>query len=455
MNAPLRRGACPGLSAPMQTGDGLLVRLRPIGTVSLCAFAELCAAARTFGNGIVEVTGRGSIQIRGLSEASAPCFSAAAAALGIAAEEGVAVHVNPLAGLDPHEVLDAGKFAADLRAALARRLPAARLAPKISVVIDGGGALTLDALSADVRLRAEQKNGVAAFRLSVGGNHAHATQLGLVARADAVEGALRLLEVIARRGPDARARDAVASLGSGHFLSALDGLLLTSARARDPPPLARRATAGLQSAGAPSAEAESGDPELDSRLRRNDRQTEIGVHPLGDGTFAFGVGLAFGHAEASALERLAEAAAKAGASGMRAAPGRTLLAIGFAQEALPLFVAQAEQLGFIVRPDDPRRYVFACAGAPVCASAHIAARAMAPRIAADCARSLGELLTIHISGCAKGCAHPAPAALTIVGRGDGCALIAKGTPRDRPFAIAAPDELPAAIAEAVREESHV
>ena len=46
------RGACPGLSAPMPTGDGLLVRLLPIGTVPLAAFAELCAAARKHGNGV-------------------------------------------------------------------------------------------------------------------------------------------------------------------------------------------------------------------------------------------------------------------------------------------------------------------------------------------------------------------------------------------------------------------
>ena len=30
MNAFSRRGACPALSAPMQTGDGLLVRLNPV-----------------------------------------------------------------------------------------------------------------------------------------------------------------------------------------------------------------------------------------------------------------------------------------------------------------------------------------------------------------------------------------------------------------------------------------
>jgi len=30
MTAELRRGACPTLKAPMQTGDGLLARLNPV-----------------------------------------------------------------------------------------------------------------------------------------------------------------------------------------------------------------------------------------------------------------------------------------------------------------------------------------------------------------------------------------------------------------------------------------
>ncbi len=169
MNAPLRRGACPGLSAPMQTGDGLLVRMLPLGTMSLDAFGSLCAAVREHGNGVIEVTARGSIQVRGLSQASAPRFAAAVAALGIAAGD-IAVHVSPLAGLEANEILDAEKIAADLRRALAEHALVARLAPKISVAIDGGGPLGLDGLSADVRLRAEPKDGRAVLAVSVGGD---------------------------------------------------------------------------------------------------------------------------------------------------------------------------------------------------------------------------------------------------------------------------------------------
>jgi precorrin-3B synthase len=207
----LRRGACPGLSAPMPTGDGLLVRLHPIGTVSLAAFKALCAAARQCGNGVIEITTRGSMQVRGLSTASAPRFADTVASLGIAAEEGIPIISNALAGLDPEELLDASALAADLRRALARTSLPGRLAPKISVVIDGGGALGLDALSADVRLRAELINDHVALHVSVGGDAANATPLHAIMPSDCTEAALRLLEVIARRGRSARARDILAT----------------------------------------------------------------------------------------------------------------------------------------------------------------------------------------------------------------------------------------------------
>jgi len=46
----------------MATGDGLLARIRPTGeTISCAAFAALCAAARSCGNGVIEITSRGSV----------------------------------------------------------------------------------------------------------------------------------------------------------------------------------------------------------------------------------------------------------------------------------------------------------------------------------------------------------------------------------------------------------
>jgi precorrin-3B synthase len=404
----------------MPTGDGLLVRLLPIGTIPLAAFGALCAAARAHGNGVIEVTSRGSIQVRGLSAASAPPFAAAVAALGIAAEDGVPVHCNPLTGIDPEEIFAAGALADALRRRLAQQSMAARLSAKVSVAIDGGGSLNLATLPADIRLRAMATADGGVFHVSVGGDESSAADLGMIAPADGIETVMRLLEVLAKRGRTARALNVLAGEGAAAFRSATDGLAI-SARPH-----------------------ESGKERVMS--------SPIGLHRLRDGSRARGVGLAFGHADAASLENLVAAAAAAGAEGFRAGPGRALLTIGLKPQTTSAFIAAAERHGFIVRAGDPRRHVVACAGAPICASAHIASRAIAPALAEHTATEFSDGKTIHVSGCAKGCAQAAAAALTIVGTPEGCALIANGSTRDAPFAIVPANELPAAITQYVRQQ---
>jgi precorrin-3B synthase len=136
---------------------------------------------------------------------------------------------------------------------------------------------------------------------------------------------------------------------------------------------------------------------------------------------------------------------------LRAAPDRTLLAIGLTKQSAVDFVAAAEQFGFVTHANDPHRHVLACAGAPLCASAYLATREMAPLIGSAAAPFLAGDTTIHISGCAKGCAHPIAATLTVVGASAGCALVADGSARDTPFASVPAKELPAAIERYLRD----
>ncbi|MHA6346239.1 cobalamin biosynthesis protein CobG [Roseivivax sp. CAU 1761] len=84
--------------------------------------------------------------------------------------------------------------------------------------------------------------------------------------------------------------------------------------------------------------------------------------------------------------------------------------------------------GLIVRPGDPRLTIDACPGAPFCASAEIATRPLAEALAA---RGCADL---HVSGCAKGCARPRPAARTLVGRGGLVDLVRDGCAWDEPAA---------------------
>ena len=132
------------------------------------------------------------------------------------------------------------------------------------------------------------------------------------------------------------------------------------------------------------------------------------MHRLRDGSLACGIGLAFGHADASALERLVDIAGAAGASGCRMAPARALLIIGLTSQSASAFAAAAERLGFVVRADDPRRNVVACAGAPICASAHIAARALAPRVADQIAPYCHDALRFTFPAAPRAALMPRP-----------------------------------------------
>jgi precorrin-3B synthase len=412
-NASMRRGACPGLTAPMQTGDGLLVRLTPSGdSMALDTLMALCAAARRHGNGIIEVTARGNIQVRGLTPDSAPAFADEIAALRIAAPDGVPILADPLAGLDPDQIIDANALVAALRRRLAAAPFAHKLGPKVAVLIDGGAALHLDAVAADVRLRALPASGGARIHVALGGDAAGATPIGAVAAADAVETVVRLLATIAQDGPMARAHGMVRAGRLEAFRMAVAELLIDA-----PAPPARP------------------------------RSEPIGSHRLRDGQVGLGIGLAFGHSDAATLEHLIDAAKHVGAVGLRTAPGRALIAIGMTPRAARSVAANAERLGFIVQADDPRRHVVACAGAPICASAKIPARTLAPAISKTAAYLLDGSITIHISGCPKGCAHATAAALTIVGGERGCDLVADGRARDRPLGAIPKPELPAAIAQ--------
>jgi precorrin-3B synthase len=389
----LRRGTCPGLADPLPTGDGLLARLAVARAIPLDVFAALCAAAQAHGNGVLEITSRGSFQVRGLAERSAPAFAAAVDAIEIADSAGGRVLANPLAGLDPQEIFDVTGLAGRLRGLLIESGLAAKLAPKVSVIVDGGGAIHLDAIPCDIRLRAAATSEGIRFDAGLASDRANGTPLASIAPENAAEIVLELLRAIAEHGSTARARDLLAPTS------------LNAAEAK-----------------CSSSPAQP-----------------IGTHRLRDGTTAIGVGLPFGHSDAEMFTKLIEQARATGATSARPAPSRVLLLIGVLPTHASLLTATVERLGFITKPDDPRRRVVACAGAPACATAEIPTRAFAPRIAA--AAQIGSQTTIHVSGCAKGCAHPAPADLTIVGMGGRCGIVSNGRAQDAPAEVVAAGDL--------------
>jgi precorrin-3B synthase len=388
---PLTRGACPGISEPMPTGDGLLARLMPAHPMTIDAFAALCDAGAADGNGIIEVTQRGSLQVRGLTPASAPGFARTAVALGLGAEGAPGILTSPLMGLDPQERMDLTALVAALREELTRHAAFTSLGPKVSVLIDGGGALHLDDQPGDVRLRAGADS---RLHLSIAGTARSSTSLGRIEPHHALEAIVGVLTGIARRGVRARARDLANDVDVAALRTALAGML-TEERPENPRPPA--------------------DP--------------LGTHSLNNGRVAQGVALAFGYAEAGVLKRFAQAVADCGATSIQPAPGRALLAVGMPAAAAAQCAAAAAAAGFIQRSDDARRFVVACAGAPACGSAAFSTRQLAPAVVQAALPFLDGSLTIHLSGCAKGCAHSGAAALTLVGPDR---LVVQGRAADTP-----------------------
>jgi precorrin-3B synthase len=393
-----RRGACPKVRNPMLTGDGWLVRWIPREPITTHAFAALCDASEKFGNGVLEVTQRGSLQIRGLTLESAASLADAMEELGLDFDATPVMLTPPLLGRDKVQGEPALRFASQLRERLVDRADSALLSPKVSLLVDGETGLHLDLIAADVRLRVVGER----THIALGGDARTAIPVGWADFAASIAVVESILDRLVALGSQARARD----LGGEQAAGSLRKHFATS--------IMNGPAAALRPA-----------PE------------SIATRDLTDGTVAQGLGLAFGYSRAAALKELALAAQSLGASEFCAAPGRTLLAVGLTSESAAALTTLAGKSGFVVCATDPRRYVVACAGSPVCASALLSTRELAPRVAQAARNLLGPGSVIHLSGCPKGCAHSNAAALTLTGPRH---LIVRGRASDPPAREVSPSE---------------
>ena len=382
-DAPSRRGWCPSLSRPMPTGDGLLARVHPpLGMLTSAQLRAVAEAARRFGNGHVDVTARGNLQIRGVSEATAPTLAAmlAQAGLGDVRSDG-----------GPQRLTLTSPLAGPVGLAIARAVEAAGLgiAPlpaKTLVAVEGAG---LAGAEADILVR-PAANGRAAIALA-----GDDTALS-VPEADAVATVASLLRAFAASGRR-RMRD-LSREERGAMLSACGS--------------------------ASAAPAET----LPSAL-------PAGMLARDGGGFAVAVEAPFGRCDAPALDRLAALAEDSSSGGgvpVRTSPMRGFVLLGEDAQDAARALARLAEAGFVTRPDDPRRAVAACPGAPACASGSTPTLADAARLADAFAPLAATGLRAHVSGCAKGCAHPAAADLTLVGSDGRYGVVLGGTPAALP-----------------------
>ncbi|MGJ5177687.1 precorrin-3B synthase [Bradyrhizobium oligotrophicum] len=405
------KGWCPGARRPMPSGDGLIVRVRPHGgTLSVTALRELAEAARRYGNGQIDLTRRANLQIRGVSpETLVPLWEVMAALelLDDSAElEAIRnIVINPLAGLDPAEIADMRPMAAELENLLAADHALQALPAKFGFALDGGGKLPLAGLAVDVHLQACGRTNES--RVAIGVSRADGLLwLGTTAMADAPSAAAQLARLVLTHGSARRA----AALSS-HEIAAVTAELGLDVSDED--------------------EMASGDVS----------PCRLGVIPLTDLSCAVGLGAPFGRIESRTLAQLADLLAGYGMSDVRLSPWRTLY-VAADRSIAEALVADAAGLGLIVDDADALMRIDACSGVGCCASTELATREHARALAGAMART-AFTGTLHVSGCAKGCARSAPADVVLVGDGELYRIVRNGTVKSESRGMLDPSSLDA------------
>jgi precorrin-3B synthase len=382
-----RRGWCPGLWTPMQSGDGLIVRLRVAAQgLKSAQLRAIAALARTYGNGQIELTRRANIQLRGVTAASLIPLRNELVRLGLGdasaeAESRIALLVDPLAGLDPECAL-LEPLATRVEQMLANLACRSSLSAKFGVVLDAGGGV-MSQVRADIGVELRVQTPELA-RLCVGGAGDAWLELGVCRAAAAVNAISSLLRALAEFADAAgdgpvRMRDMVAARGIDAVRATIGALLIEDAGSPWAP---KRAAASIG-------------------FQRGPRNW-------------FGVGMPFGSADAEQWNALAELAETFGDAELRVASTRSVLLLGVKQ-ADRLRLAEAARVhGFIVEARDPLLRVVACSGAPACSAAWNETRQLARALADQLSPLLARDATLHVSGCSKGCASNAVANVTIV-----------------------------------------
>ncbi|MFK0331762.1 precorrin-3B synthase [Rhizobium sp. NPDC090275] len=397
-----RRGACPTLARPMPTGDGLLARLRPQGgilTVDQCA--QLAQAALLCGNGLLEITARGSLQIRGLRPETVEQFAEAVDAAGIIVSPNPVIELPPLHGGAFGDVADAAAMELLLRDRLAEYLQAPGLAPKLSIIVDGGGRFDLADVTADIRLRAISAE---EWIVAIAGDGASARPVAVGSGDEAIVAVGDVLKLLLSTGWQKRCRDIEAERLASVF--------------PDMHAISRHARAGAT----PS----------------------VGMHAMEDGAAVIGLKPRFGQIHANDLLAFLAFLGDLDVTDIRPAPDRCLFITGVSEESAAAVRQSAERFGLSADSDDLSSRIATCAGAGACASSFYATKALAETLIERCPEVLDGSLDLHLSGCAKGCAHPRRA-FTVSGDANGYHLILDGLASDAPDAQIAGSDINSAI----------
>jgi precorrin-3B synthase len=399
-----------------EAADGLLARVRlPGGFVTAAQLRALARLAGDLGDGRIELTSRGNVQLRALAAADAGRLTDELAAAGLLPsldhDRVRNVLASPLAGLDGGPAL--APVVAALDAGLCARPRLAGLSGRFLFAVDDGRG-DVAALGADVTA-VVRADGAAVNGLAVSGpaperygSGNEAPDVGRPADRDGQADAIAaVMLAFAEAFLDERA-----ALGSTAWR--IDGLPGGPAQVR------ATVAARLGLAPAPGYARSPGPAPASANTVTARPVGVIGRHQVAgagdqsqpgpdDGAAAVALLAPLGRLTVAQVGWLA---GRLGAGQARITPWRSVVLPG--QADAPAVLADAAARGFGTDERSPWLRVTACAGRPGCASALADVQADAAGLAARWPDRI-----VHVSGCARHCGRPAATEIDVTATSEG------------------------------------
>ncbi|NRB00196.1 MAG: cobalamin biosynthesis protein CobG [Rhodobacteraceae bacterium] len=364
MSAPVVKGWCPGAHNPMLSGDGLIMRVRPVHSrLDRNALQLLCDLAERYGNGELQLTNRANVQLRGINPSDRAEILSHLLDGGLIDDDPETEHRRNIIVAADSIAGDRSRHCADILMSNLHRLP--ELPAKFGFTVDCGEVRRLADAPADIRIET--------------------THADLIVRADGCETGVATDEA--------------------HLIETVTDLCTWFATTRGDIGRMRRVVATKRV----PAEFLGKQPTAPTAPFRPSPATPAAL---------------FGVLPASAFRVFLETS---GINQVAFTPDRILVLDRTPDDVTDFLITD---------PTDPRAHLNACPGLGKCASATVETRALAQRLSGHTPGIL------HVSGCAKGCAHPGAAEVTLVGRDGMFDLVKSGRAWDAPVRTGiAPDAL--------------
>ena len=392
-----RPSPCPGLLRIVQALDGGICRIKlPGGVLAANQAHAIAEAAQRHASGVLELTNRSNLQIRGVrAEAEHDLIGALLAAnLGPSVPDADDVRnlmLSPAAGLDPQQHMDTRPLADGILALLQGNPALHALSAKFAIQLDGGEALCMLEHAHDLWLRALPG---AAPQLVFGLAGCPTDRpLGLVS----ATGAVQLVEAILLTFLQCAAPE------QSRMRQLLDTIPADE--------LLRRVQARLPFALLPAPD-------------NWQRQTPAATTPIGiivqrqTGLTMVTANAPLGRIDAGQLHAVTELAQRHGDGSLRLTPWQGLLIPNVPDNEAGELLAALGQVGLLPDSAAPLANLIACTGSAGCARGLADTKGDALQLAA-CLQQHDVRPQVHLSGCSRSCAAAHVAPYTLLAIGDG------------------------------------